>query len=456
MGRRVFLINPQANDVSYLEKALHLNSDDRKRYRLEWDPEEPEVLFVSEVIIYDAAAMDRFRELYAKAGICVFFPGECIAPDLNIFDYAISFSGFDQKDERIVRMPIRLFFSEYLTNRGNNPIKELSEARMLLKKKTGFCNFIYSNPNGHPNRKRIFDTITTYKRVDSYGAFLNNMGLAASGGADLTELVKNSTEIKKEYKFTIACENACFPGYTSEKVLTSLEAGSIPVYWGNPFVSEDVNPDAIINCNEYDSFEAVIERIKEIDSDDDLWCDIISKPWFTEQQISSEIEETRRYYSFLDKLFLQDLSIDRRRPEGTWPEKYQSFWLGRQTGSDKYKLYYELLSSINSALMKGKHLYECIDPAVRTVAIYGMGNIGKILYEDFSQCENHTVSYCIDNRNAKNDLPVECISLAELEKYEKTDLVIVSVPLDFEMIRDSIYTIYDTKVISIVDLIKRF
>ena len=47
--------------------------------------------------------------------------------------------------------------------------------------------------------------------------------------------------MKKPYKFSIAFENAWYPGYTSEKIVTSMLAGTIPIYWGNPDISrEDV------------------------------------------------------------------------------------------------------------------------------------------------------------------------------------------------------------------------
>ena len=39
---------------------------------------------------------------------------------------------------------------------------------------------------------------------------------------------------------TIAFENSSFPGYTTEKIFEPMLEGSIPIYWGNPRVDEDV------------------------------------------------------------------------------------------------------------------------------------------------------------------------------------------------------------------------
>jgi ribosomal protein L24 len=44
-------------------------------------------------------------------------------------------------------------------------------------------------------------------------------------------------------------------------------------------VVEDFNPDAFINCNDYENdFEAIINRVKEIDSDDELAMRMICTP----------------------------------------------------------------------------------------------------------------------------------------------------------------------------------
>ncbi len=56
------------------------------------------------------------------------------------------------------------------------------------------------------------------------------------------------------------------PGYTTEKLFDCFKAGTVPIYWGNPEITRDVNPKAFINCNDYENdFDAVIERVKEID-----------------------------------------------------------------------------------------------------------------------------------------------------------------------------------------------
>ena len=453
MGRRICGIYPGIADVMGLAQTLLFDKKDVYSYDLVWDDKEPDILFVSEGILTDHGMLEQFKRLYSSAEICVFAPGECILPDLNVFDYGIGYA-CNSGDDRIIRRPNRKFLSSFIA-KWENPIKDIKQAKRLLNEKKGFCNFIYSNPNGHSNRKMIFDTLSEYKRVDSYGAFLNNMGLVDSGGDDLTALVKNSTDIKSRYKFSIAFENACFPGYTSEKVYTSLEAGTIPIYWGNPLVNRDLNPDAIINCSGPDSFSDVVKRIRQIDEDDELWCQMIMQPWLSDEQIRIEKEESDLYYSFLHRLFTENLESLKRRPEGTWPGHYKGFWMGRQAGTDKFKVNFEIVSSMCELIQQGRHLSEGIDNGVSSVAVYGMGRIGKVLYEDLRCSDDITIPFCIDNRVSGSGTGVKTIKLSELGKMKIPNLVIVTVSSEYDIIKESILSICDTTVISVQELLAK-
>lgn len=453
MGRRVYGIYPDVKDIAGLAGVLLLDDNEIGQYDLIWDENDPDILFVSEGILTNHNMLAQFRELYSSSAICVFAPGECILPDLNIFDYGIGYARRGN-DDRIIRRPNRRFLSPFI-KKWKNPMKDASMARKILEEKRGFCNFIYSNPNGHSNRKLIFDMLSEYKRVDSYGAFLNNMGLVESGGDDLTALVRNSTDIKSRYKFSIAFENACFPGYTSEKLYTSLEAGTIPIYWGNPYVGNDVNTNAFIDCSKFDSFSEVINRVKEIDENDELWIQMIMQPWLSDEQLKTEREEADLYYQFFKKLFTEELSSLKRRPEGTWPGNYQNFWIGRQAGTDKFKVNFEIVSHMCGLIQQGNNFCKGIDQDSHSISIYGMGIIGRILYDELKRRKEITIPFCIDNRVTDFDANVECIKLSELGQMPLPDLVIVTVSSEYDIIKESILSICDTKVISIQELLDK-
>ena len=193
----------------------------------------------------------------------IFFTGENILPNFNECDYASSFDYIDFGD--------RHFRKCYMVPDKNIQDRSKVSDDFFNRK---FCNFIYSNGlsgEGSILRQEFCKKLMEYKPIDCPGKILNNMS-----AKDLEPRNGNWEESKinflKNYKFTIAFENSSSNGYTTEKLYQPLQAFSIPIYWGNPLVTRDFNPKAFINCNDFDNdFDAVIERIKEIDNNPDLY-----------------------------------------------------------------------------------------------------------------------------------------------------------------------------------------
>ena len=123
-------------------------------------------------------------------------------------------------------------------------------------------------------------------------------------------------------------ENAVYRGYTSEKIVSSLQAHTVPIYWGDPAVTELINPKAFINCHDYSSFDEVIERVKEIDNNDDLWLDMVTQPWQTEEQRKTTLQDVADYERFMHNIFSQDLKSARRRSIGFWGDKCRIHFTG--------------------------------------------------------------------------------------------------------------------------------
>ena len=113
-----------------------------------------------------------------------------------------------------------------------------------------------SNPSGF-FRNRFYHALNARKSVDSGGKYLNNVGGP----------VPNKLDFLSNYRFSLAIENAAYPGYTTEKILESKMAGTIPIYWGNPLVYEDFNSDSFINVHGFPSITAAVDHILEVDSD---------------------------------------------------------------------------------------------------------------------------------------------------------------------------------------------
>ena len=74
-------------------------------------------------------------------------------------------------------------------------------------------------------------------------------------------------------------------GYTTEKIYEPMMALSIPIYWGNSEVYKDFNTNSFINWNDYGSDEKVVERIIEIDNDDDLYMDYMKENYSANDEL---------------------------------------------------------------------------------------------------------------------------------------------------------------------------
>jgi len=67
-----------------------------------------------------------------------------------------------------------------------------------------------------------------------------------------------------------------------EKLLHGKIAGNIPIYYGDKTVSEDFNPDSFINAYGMTD-EELVETIRKIDSDNELYIEIRKQNLFSEK-----------------------------------------------------------------------------------------------------------------------------------------------------------------------------
>jgi hypothetical protein len=208
----------------------------------------------------------------------IFYTGENRRPDFTACDFAFSFD-FNSSTKHF-RLPL---YSIYIDHHKMLPKleRELSrdEATKIWKTKTKFCCMVVSNPN---SAKRIdfFKQLSKFKKVDSGGGVLNNIG----GRVD------NKMKFIKDYKFVISFENSNQNGYTSEKIMEPMLQDCIPIYWGNKLVGKDFNSQRFIDYNQFESETDLINRIMEIDKNDDLAIDMILQPAFSNSKISHDQE----------------------------------------------------------------------------------------------------------------------------------------------------------------------
>ncbi len=214
-----------------------------------------------------------FGDNFKKYNNCVkiYFTGEVVAPNFNQCDYAMGFDYINFED-RYHRYPIYFYEVDEKMNDKSNITDDMAKRK--------FCNFIYTSEAtgiGCQIRKEFCQKLSEYKHIDCPGKVLNNMPneILDKPGETYKE---SKLRFQKDYKFTIAFENNSYNGYTTEKIAQAFAANTIPIYWGDPEVTRDFNPKAFINCADYNSFDEVIERVKELDNNDEEYLKMLREP----------------------------------------------------------------------------------------------------------------------------------------------------------------------------------
>ena len=344
----IYVLHPAVNSVEQMIKLFNMSKLSLK-YNFVWSKEKPQYVIVSEHIYYKNKYFKELKKYFNEGLILIYWAGECIAPDMNIFDYAVCWDINMQLNDRIVRVPpAKEFFSSFvISDRDNGITKEKAEE--LFEKKNKFCCFIYSNPQAHFMRDAIFYKISEYKRVDSLGKHLNNVGTEGTGYENHR---KETTTLKDNYKFSIAAENAVYDGYVSEKLLTSLQAHTVPIYFGSPYISEQFNPEAFIDVNKFDNLDGLLDEVRRIDASKEAWCNMIRQPWQTEEQVKKDKKQMEDYIAFWDNIFGKNFEECHRKPTGCNPNKYKE-WFFR---SSNYEL--EIHNKIRQIKRVFKRLYK--------------------------------------------------------------------------------------------------
>lgn len=288
----------------------------RKRYDVEIS-DNPDYIFYS-----------GFGYEYLKYQcIRIFFTGECWVPNFNECDYAIGFDRL-QFGDRYARIPLYMLFQYKQEFLGliDRPLVSME----LLKAKNGFCNFVYSNCFAQDMRTEIFEKLSQYKQVDSGGRYRNNIGGA----------VKDKHAFMQNYKFSIAFENSSYNGYSTEKIVEAFAAGTIPIYYGDPLIGEDFNEESFINCHKYGSLEEVIEKVKEIDADDELWLKMMNV-----QPVKIAYQPLE---NFLYQIFDQPIGVAGRRSNSIPARGYEAMLRRHAFYETKiYKYYRKALNQWN-------------------------------------------------------------------------------------------------------------
>lgn len=221
----------------------------------------------------------------------IFYTPERYAPRWKDCDYAITCVQHD--DPRTFHLPY------YSLWRSAQPLIRPGglDWRAELKAKTGFCSFLCSYADRSvAGRTRFFQKLDARKRVDSAGRALNNTGWSVPWGYE------PKLEFLRRYKFHIAFENRDLPGLTSEKLPDAFAARTVPIFWGDITVKDQFNREAFIDRRDFDSDDACVAHILQVDADDSLYLRYLSAPPFYGNRPNQEWDH-ERLLDFFDLIF---------------------------------------------------------------------------------------------------------------------------------------------------------
>lgn len=265
--------------------------------------EEPDYLFCS------VFGHENLNKKYDNC-IKIFFTGENLCPDFNLYDYGIGFEYLNFGD-RYLRHPLYYAYPKKLWD--TLMIKHCNPHEKLTKK-SDFCSFVYSNGKADPIRERFFHKLSEYKKVNSGGRYMNNIGIPNG--------VANKTEFESKHKFSIAFENSSHPGYSTEKLVQAFAASTVPIYWGDPRIKEVFNSESFIFVNDYESLDEVVDKIKEIDQNDELYLKYLSAPALLDLEKFDREKQVKQFGEFIRNIFSQEKEKAFRRNKVVWGKRY--------------------------------------------------------------------------------------------------------------------------------------
>ncbi|MBN3582536.1 hypothetical protein JYB64_09050 [Algoriphagus aestuarii] len=293
----------------------------------------------NELIIDEVAPSFVFHEAHLVDVLkydCVriAFAAENVRIDFNISDYGIGFDHLNFQD-RYIRFPLYLLYSG-ATRMAEDRIHVIPkiDSNSLVNRK--FCSFLVSNGAASEFRVRFFKELSKYKKVDSGGGFMNNVG----------GKVADKLSWQSEYKFSLCFENSSTSGYLTEKLIQAYAANTVPIYWGDPDAfgtlkegKSGINPKAVIWVDE-SNMKQSIEHILELDSNEELYLSYLNEPLFLDEGHSK---------IFANKLEDFLCSIFRQNPENAYR---RGFGLARMRIENRTKARSSIYTSFIKYLKK--------------------------------------------------------------------------------------------------------
>ena len=288
--------------VNYIISILN------KKYKIEITNESPDIVFFANHST-NTESIDNFTnqngktEEYFPNSIKIYLESEYSDVQFyvnkgNLY-YAIGRVSPEIKNEKILNIPYfsvstawQLFEECEIFNEPFKWMTEKKNTDNILKEKNKFMTVIQTSTN--PYRKEIFEKLNKYKKVISCGGFETNDEECSKVTKTHSEKYDYMNKIlfQNESKFSLQIQSTCAPYFSQEKIIQGYASNTIPIFWGNPNIIEDgFNPKSFINCHDYNTIDEVVDRIIEIDSDDEKYLKMLNEPMFVDNKLPEYFNE---------------------------------------------------------------------------------------------------------------------------------------------------------------------
>ena len=253
------------NNSRAMEYINFLKTNLNDKYEFELVTDEPDYLLFS---FYGS----EHKNIKYNTSIKIAIYEEGFIPTFNEEDYIFGVAHILYLD-RYFRKASLL---EYLGNLKNKDFREVRNKILNGQKREKFCAAVFGHEKNEDHfREKFVNELSKYKKVDMGGEINNTVGY------NVTDNIK----FFKEYKFSIAFEKNSGDGYATGHIINSFLAGTIPIYYGDYFIDEYINPDTYILVRNDIDLQDKIEYIKEVDKDDKLYLEFFSKDILLDENI---------------------------------------------------------------------------------------------------------------------------------------------------------------------------
>ncbi len=243
-----------------------------------------------DIVVDDVFGSKDIKNIDNPDVIKIFYTAEAYLPNLDDYDLVLGFDRID--DPRYVRYPnyyngykdkIRVTSKPRAGQGECNPEKKTFACFLVSNGDHGTIGYNGKSIEGTKARDSMFHRLSEYKWVASGGVHLNNIG------GPVPRKSKKTQEWLSQCKFIISYENQYHNGYLTEKVFQAYFGGAIPIYWGDESAVSDINKDAVIYADDFEAENDVVEYVKKVDNDDELYCKIWNQHLMTNPDMNYEI-----------------------------------------------------------------------------------------------------------------------------------------------------------------------